>query len=289
MTRLSQSPELQGWALILGASSGFGGAASLALAEAGMHIFGVHLDRKATMPNVERIVTGIKQTGREAIFFNVNASDPEKRREVLDQAEKILADRGEPSSVKVVLHSLAFGTLKPFLAPSPKDAITQAQMDMTLDVMAHSLIYWVQDLVMRQLMVRGGRVYAMTSSGGTRVWSGYGAVSAAKASLESHIRQLAMELAPLGITANAIRAGVTDTPALRKIPGNHEIIQTAQKINPSGRLTTPEDIAAALVVLSRPETYWMTGNVIGVDGGEDVVGFCISPFAAAGTEGPPPA
>jgi NAD(P)-dependent dehydrogenase (short-subunit alcohol dehydrogenase family) len=289
MTRLSQSPELQGWALILGASSGFGGAAALALAEAGMHIFGVHLDRKATMPNVERIVTGIKQTGREAIFFNVNASDPEKRREVLDQAEKILADRGEPSSVKVVLHSLAFGTLKPFLAPSPKDAITQVQMDMTLDVMAHSLIYWVQDLVMRQLMVRGGRVYAMTSSGGTRVWSGYGAVSAAKASLESHIRQLAMELAPLGITANAIRAGVTDTPALRKIPGNQEIIQTAQKINPSGRLTTPEDIAAALVVLSRPETYWMTGNVIGVDGGEDVVGFCISPFAAAGTEGPPPA
>jgi enoyl-[acyl-carrier protein] reductase III len=289
MTTQSKSPELQGSALILGASSGFGGAASLALAEAGMHIFGVHLDRKATMPNVERIVTKIKQTGREAIFFNVNASDPEKRREVLDQVEKILADRGEPSSVKVVLHSLAFGTLKPFLAPSPKDAITQVQMDMTLDVMAHSLIYWVQDLVMRQLMVCGGRVYAMTSSGGTRVWSGYGAVSAAKASLESHIRQLAMELAPLGITANAIRAGVTDTPALRKIPGNQEIVQTAQKINPSGRLTTPEDVAAALVVLSRPETYWMTGNIIGVDGGEDVVGFCISPFAAAGTERPAPA
>ena len=283
MTTQSQSPGLQGWALILGASSGFGGAASLALAKAGMHIFGVHLDRKATMPNVERIVTEIKQAGREAVFFNVNASDPEKRREVLDQIEKILADRGEPSSVKVILHSLAFGTLKPFLAPSPKDAITQAQMDMTLDVMAHSLVYWVQELVTRQLMVRGGRVYAMTSSGGTRVWSGYGAVSAAKAALESHIRQLAMELAPLGITANAIRAGVTDTPALRKIPGNQEIVQTAQGLNPSGRLTTPEDVAAVLVVLSRPETHWVTGNVIGVDGGEDIVGFCISPFTAAGT------
>lgn len=285
----SQRSELQGWALILGASSGFGEAACLALADAGMDIVGVHLDRKATMPNVERIVTGIQQKGREAIFFNVNASDSDKRREVLDQIEKILADRGEPSSVKVILHSLAFGTLKPFLAPSPKDAITQAQMDMTLDVMAHSLVYWVQDLVMRQLMIRGGRVYAMTSSGGTRVWSGYGAVSAAKAALESHIRQLAMELAPLGITANTIRAGVTDTPALRKIPGNDEIIRTAQGLNPFGRLTTPEDVAAALVVLSRPETYWITGNVIGVDGGEDIVGFCISPFAAAGTEKPAPA
>jgi NAD(P)-dependent dehydrogenase (short-subunit alcohol dehydrogenase family) len=252
-----------------------------------MHVFGVHLDRKATMPNVERIVSEITQAGREAIFFNVNASDPEKRREVVDQIEKILADRGEPSSVKVILHSLAFGTLKPFLAPSPKDAITQAQMDMTLDVMAHSLVYWVQDLVMRKAMVRGGRVYAMTSSGGTRVWSGYGAVSAAKAALESHVRQLAMELAPLGITANAIRAGVTDTPALRKIPGSEEIIRTARRLNPSGRLTTPEDVAAALVVLSRPEAHWMTGNVIGVDGGEDVVGFSTSPFAATGTGKPP--
>jgi NAD(P)-dependent dehydrogenase (short-subunit alcohol dehydrogenase family) len=250
-----------------------------------MHIFGVHLDRKATMSNVERIVTEIKQAGREAVFFNVNASDPEKRREVLDQMEKILADRGAPSSVKVMLHSLAFGTLKPFLAPSPKDALTQAQMDMTLDVMAHSLIYWVQELVMRKLMVRGGRVYAMTSSGGTRVWSGYGAVSAAKAALESHVRQLAMELAPLGITANAIRAGVTDTPALRKIPGSEEIVQTALGLNPSGRLTTPEDVATALVVLSRPETYWMTGNVIGVDGGEDIVGFSI-PTSTAGPERP---
>jgi len=287
MTTPSRNPELQGWALILGASSGFGGAASLALAQAGMHIFGVHLDRKTTMPNVERIVGEIKQAGREAIFFNVNASDPEKRREVLDQIEKMLADRGEPSSVKVILHSLAFGTLKPFLAQSAKDAITQAQMDMTLDVMAHSLIYWVQDLVMRKLMVCGGRVYAMTSSGGTRVWSGYGAVSAAKAALESHVRQLAMELAPLGITANAIRAGVTDTPALRKIPGNREIVQTARKLNPSGRLTTPEDVAAALVVLSRPEAYWMTGNVMGVDGGEDIVGFSI-PTSAAGQEGSAP-
>lgn len=280
---------LRGWALILGASSGFGGAAALALAKAGMHIFGVHLDRKATMPNVERIIAEIKHAGREAVFFNVNASDPEKRREILDQMEKILTDRGEPSSVKVMLHSLAFGTLKPFVAPSLKDAITPVQMDMTLGVMAHSLIYWVQELVTRQLMVRGGRVYAMTSSGGTRVWAGYGAVSAAKAALESHVRQLAMELAPLGITANAIRAGVTDTPALRKIPGSQEIVETAMRLNPSGRLTIPEDVAEVIVTLSRPETYWMTGNVIGVDGGEDVVAFFITPSTAAGTERPTPA
>lgn len=284
MTSERHDRSLQGWALILGASSGFGEAAALALATGGMHIFGVHLDRRATLPNVERIVASIKRAGREAVFFNVNASDPEKRRDVLDQMEKTLADRGEPSSVKVMLHSLAFGALKPFIAASPQDAITPAQVEMTLDVMAHSLIYWVQDLVGRKLMTRGGRVFAMTSSGGARVWGAYGAVSAAKAALESHIRQLAMELAPFGITANAIRAGVTDTPALRKIPGSDSIMNTALKFNPSGRLTTPQDVAATLLALSRPETHWMTGNVIGVDGGEDIVGFSVSSPASGPTD-----
>jgi NAD(P)-dependent dehydrogenase (short-subunit alcohol dehydrogenase family) len=83
--------------------------------------------------------------------------------------------------------------------------------------MANSLVYWTQDLVRAGLLVKGSRVFAMTSAGDRIVWKSYGAVSAAKSALESHIRQLAFELAPLGITANSIKAGVTDTPALRKI------------------------------------------------------------------------
>lgn len=258
--------------MILGASSGFGQAASLALAEAGMHIFGIHLDRKATMPNVERIVDEVKGLGREAVFFNVNAADSEKRKEVLDQVEKILAERGELlPGVRVLVHSLAFGTLKPYIAQDPKEAVTSAQMEMTLDVMAHSLVYWAQDLVARNLMSRGGRIFAMTSSGGSRVIPYYGPVSAAKAALESHIRQLAVELAPFGITANAIKAGVTDTPSLRKIPGHDRLMEWAAERNPHKRLTTTEDVAHAIVALCHPGTYWVTGNVIGADGGEDIV------------------
>ena len=55
---------LRGWALVLGASSGFGAATSLALARAGLDIFGVHLDRKATLPNVERLAGEITALGR---------------------------------------------------------------------------------------------------------------------------------------------------------------------------------------------------------------------------------
>jgi enoyl-[acyl-carrier protein] reductase III len=266
--------RLSGWALILGASSGFGGATALALAGAGMSIVGVHLDRKATVPNAERIAAEIRRLGGQALFFNVNAADPDRRAEVLDKVERELDARGERGRLRVLLHSLAFGTLRPFVADTdtPKEAVSKDQMDMTLDVMAHSLIYWTQDVVARGLMGPGGRVFAMTSGGGTRVLPNYGPVSGAKAALESHVRQLAMELAPRSITVNAVRAGVTDTPALQKIPGSERIKAGALARNPAGRLTTTEDVARAIVAFSHSATYWMTGNVLGVDGGEDVVG-----------------
>ncbi|HEV8309228.1 MAG TPA: SDR family oxidoreductase [Methylomirabilota bacterium] len=264
--------HLSGWALVLGASSGFGEATALALAEAGMSVAGVHLDRKATLPNAERIAGEIRRRGREALFFNVNAADPDRRTEVLDALQRHLETRGEPGQLRVLLHSLAFGTLKPFLAEPIKEAVSKDQMDMTLDVMAHTLVYWTQDIVVRGLMGSGGRVFAMTSGGGARVLPNYGAVSGAKAALESHVRQLAMELAPRGITVNAVRAGVTDTPALQKIPGADKIKAAALARNPGGRLTTPVDVARALVAFAHSSTYWMTGNVLGVDGGEDIVG-----------------
>src|SRR6266540_5402718 len=263
---------LKGWALILGASSGFGAATSLALARAGLNIFGVHLDRKATLPNAERLAAEIKALGRDAHFYNVNAADEEKRAETAADMERVLRERDEMGQLRVMLHSLAFGTLKLFVADPMKEAVSKAQMDMTVDVMAHSLIYWTQELVGRGLMGRGGRIFAMTSAGGARILPHYGPVSAAKAALESNIRQLAAELAPYGITANSIRAGVTDTPALQKIPGSEAIKEGALRRNPSGRLTTTEDVARAIVVLSHPDTYWMTGNVLGVDGGEDIAG-----------------
>lgn len=260
------------YALILGASSGFGKAISLALAKDGVNIIGVHLDRAVTMPGVEEEIAQIKSYGVDAHFFNVNAADPNKRNDVLNGVEEIFRNKKNPT-IKVMVHSLAFGTLKKFVDADNSLQINQKQLEMTIDVMANSLVYWTQDVMKHEFMKSGAKIYALTSTGGSRVIEFYGAVSAAKACLESHIRQLAMELGRKGISANAILAGVTDTPALRKIPNNDFIMDYALSRNAQGRLTQPEDIANFILDNYKRDSHWMSGGIIHVDGGESVTGF----------------
>lgn len=258
------------WAVVLGASSGFGEAISLQLAKDGFNILGIHLDRQATIHNVERITKEITDNGSIPLFINMNAADEQKRNEALDKLQSFV---GEVPKVKVIVHSLAFGTLKPFIPRNDEQPLTKAQLEMTLDVMANSLVYWTQAIFMRGFLVKNARIFAMTSSGGHTVIPNYGAVSAAKSAIESYIRQLSAELGFMGVAANSIMAGVTDTPALRKIPGNSDMINVAKKKNPRGKLTTPEDIAKVISLLCKEGGEWISGGIINADGGEDIVNY----------------
>jgi enoyl-[acyl-carrier protein] reductase III len=222
------------------------------------------------MPHVEEIISKINAAGSKHLFFNVNAADDIKREEITAELKEKFEGKGV---IKVLMHSLAFGSLKPFISRDNDQSITKAQMEMTLDVMAHSLVYWTQDIVKNGLLARKARIFAMTSSGGHTVIPTYGAVSAAKAALESHIRQLSEELGYLEVGVNSIMAGVTDTPALRKIPGNVPMMDVAKRKNPRGRLTTPQDVAKVISLLCMDGGEWVSGGIIHADGGEDIVSF----------------
>jgi len=261
------------YALILGASSGFGEAVALELASQGFNIIGVHLDRGSGLAKVEQITSQIKDQGVEAMFFNVNAASEKNRQQVLQRCKDHFKIKNITGKVKVLLHSLAFGSLAPYIHSDHKERLSHKQMDMTLNVMANSLVYWCQDLVDADLFTKGSKIYAMTSSGSLRVTPYYGAVSAAKAALESHIRQLALELAPYGVTVNSIRAGVSFTPALRKIPGHETMIDLALSQIPFKRLTQPADIAKFIAAQATSDENWATGNVFNLDGGEVSVAF----------------
>lgn len=266
------------YALILGASSGFGESVSLELARQGFNIIGIHMDRGPALLKLEELKKRIQECGVKAIFFNMNAASEKNRHEIIEALKEEFSSNPDQKKIKVLLHSLAFGSLAPFIHSDPKERLTSKQMDMTMNVMAHSLVYWTQDFFHHDFFDRGSKIFAMTSSGSVRVVPYYGAVSAAKTALESHVRQLALELAPFGITVNAIRAGVTYTPALRKIPGHETMIDLALSQIPAKRLTQPGDIAKFIAALVTSDEEWATGNIFNVDGGEMIAAYH-SPFS----------
>ena len=142
----------------------------------------------------------------------------------------------------------------------------------TVHAMGTSLVGWAQALLSRGLFAADARVFGLTSEGNRVAWKGYAAVGAAKCALESVARSLAVELAPFGVRTNVIQAGVTDTPALRAIPGSEFLKAQARLRNPFGRLTTPRDVANVIALLCSDEAAWINGEVIRVDGGEHVAG-----------------
>ena len=250
-------------ALILVGSSGLGAATAIKLAKEGFDLILIHRDRKADMPEIEERFNQIREHGAGCLTFNADATNPLKQNELWEE----IRAQSEQRKVNVLVHSIAKGNLKPMTGDN---VLSNQDFQLTLQAMATSLYDWVQLISRHQGFSKDARIIAFTSEGNRKAIPHYGAVSAAKASLESIVRNIAQEFAPKGIKANCIQAGVTDTASLRRIPNYEIVMENALARNPNNRLTTPEDVANSVYLLTRPEAKWITGTVIKVDGGESL-------------------
>ncbi len=256
----------QGTALILGGSSGLGLASAKKLARHGYDIIIIHRDKRTDILDINKHFKDITLSGVRLQSHNLDAGNPEKRAEALANIGKFLAPG---QRINVIVHSIAKGSLKSMNAKGA-DALGHQDFSITMNLMALSLYDWTKDLLEKDLFAADTRIISFTSEGNTKALSGYAAVSAAKVTLEAITRSMALEFAPLGIKANCVQAGVTETQAFSMIPGSEKIKQDALKRNPNGRLTTPEDVANVVYLLTTEEAKWITGTIIKVDGGESL-------------------
>ncbi|MEQ6120397.1 SDR family oxidoreductase [Reichenbachiella sp. MALMAid0571] len=292
---LKKSEDIKPTAVILGGSSGIGLAVVDKLAKEGFNIISLYRERRSRLKELDIHFNNLRNQGCNVVCYNIDAL----KKETVDQVSNDLLTSFGKKSIKVLVHSIANGNLKP-LRITEDTSNTQNQNDIdedtfqlfselkkktatghnftkrletedfgyTINAMGTSLLNWANGFIDAGLFADSARIIGLTSEGNKKVWKGYAAVSSAKVVLESLVQHMAVEYAPLGITANLIQAGITDTPSLRMIPGSDMLKASSLMRNPMERLTKPEDIANVIYLLSREEARWINGTTIIADGGE---------------------
>ena len=237
-------------AVITGGSRGIGRAIALGFAEAGAHVL---VDFYLNTAAADATCAEIAKRGVKAYAVQADVKDPEEIRRLFD------AVRNHFGRVDFLVNSAASGVFRPALQLSPK------HWDWAMDTNVRPLLLCAQAAA--PLMTRGGRIVSVSSLGADRVIPYYAGVGVSKAALEALTRYLAVELGPRGITVNAVSAGAVDTEVWRQFPEGEAILEHVRNRTPNGRLLTPEDVAAAVLFLCRPEAEMIQGQVVVVDGG----------------------
>ncbi len=253
------------WAIILGGSSGIGLATVKKLGKHGYNLIIAHRDRRSDLDQINAHFNAIRESSVSVEAFNFDATNEAKIAEHINQIKDLVGQ----DQIAVFVHAISRGNLKPLIG-NPR--LTLQDLSLTIDAMALSLQLWVNQLTDASLLTDGSTIVTLSSAGSEKIWPGYAAVGMAKSTLETLSKYLAVELAEKNIRVVCVKAGITDTPSLKMIPGYDQLKTYATTRNPSGRMTLPEDVANAIYILTLPEAKWITGSIIHVDGGEHLIG-----------------
>jgi enoyl-[acyl-carrier protein] reductase III len=232
--------------LVTGGSRGIGKAIALRFARDGaarVAIGYLRNDRAA-----EEAAEELRAAGTEPVLVRGNVS-----------SERVMREVRELGPLDVVIHNAATGVIRPALETEDK------HWDWTMNANARALLALARAAA--PSMPSGSSIVAISSLGSMRVLENYVLVGTSKAALESVVRYLAVELAPRGIRANTVSAGVVETGALAHFPNREDMLDMGLKRTPAGRLVEPEDVAGAVAFLCSPDAEMIRGHTLIVDGG----------------------
>ena len=237
-------------ALVTGASRGIGRAIAVELATLGADIvvnyFRNHAEARAAVEEIEAL-------GVQCVRVAAHLGEAEQVRKLMD------AVRERFGRLDILVNNAASGVNRPGLE------LEEKHWDWTLNINTKAPWLCIKEAI--PLMSEGGRVVNVSSLGSGRVFPNYLSVGVSKAGLEALTRYMAVELAPMGISVNAVSGGYVATDALQHFPNRDDMLATARSRTPDGELLTAEDLAKAVAFLCSDAAAKIRGQVIVVDGG----------------------
>ena len=262
---MSETDHNREWAVILGTTGGSGAAAARALcADPGLNVFGVH---RGNNPDVaEEICAATRAAGGRC---HMRVSGAGLASEAREGAEELLRVAGK-HSVRVFVHAIADGSYGCF-AERLRGQLHEKQIHKTFDAMAHSFIYWTQELLRLELLAPGARLIGLANYVVDSVVRGWGLVAAAKAALEIYVRHLAAEIGPQGYRVSFLKFGMIETRAIQMAFSKAEWARLKGEIEaltPARRLVRPDEVARFLVHLAGEAGEWFNGATIDMTGGQ---------------------
>jgi len=242
--------------LVTGSGRGIGREVALRFAREGAHVV-VNFFRNREP--AEATAEEIRGYGRQALVVKANVGDLDDLAHLYQQIQKTFG------GLDILIHNAASGYNRPALQQKSRG------WDWTMNINARSLLFGAQHAAPLMAARDGGAIVAISSQGSTRVLPEYAVVGASKAAIESLVRYLGVELAPLNITVNAVSPGVVRTEALDYFEvfqdKGQNLIQTIETNTPTGRLCTPSDVADLISFLCSPAAKMICGQTIILDGG----------------------
>lgn len=244
-------------ALITGSSRGIGQALALLLARGGCSVV---INYKKNADLAEKTRAEVEQAGGQAITVAADVEQPEDIDKLFDAA------RDAYGRLDFFVCNAAASSFKPILD------LKQHHLDRSYAMNIRAFVLGAQRAV--GMMTGGGRIVALTSYGSIRTFPTYANLGAAKAAVEAWVRYMAAEFAPRGINVNAVNGGLIDTESCayfyERVPGMASMDGVLEKI-PKGRMGTPQEVADTIAFLLAPESEYVTGQTICVDGGLSVI------------------